>query len=272
MNPRQTLGVIGCGKMAFALLAGLVKSDHGYKQVIAFDVDDSRTTLMARELSVQPVQSNREVVKQADVVLLAVKPNQVASVLDEIRDDFAESKLVVSIAAGITTQFIEARLNKNLPVLRVMPNTPCLVGEGAIAVSPGRFATSEHLEVGSRMFAAVGKAVVVPESYLDAVTAVSGSGPAYVYLVAEAMTDAGVEIGLPRDLARSLVIQTIRGSIAMLEATGEHPAVLREQVTSPGGTTIAGLRQLEENGLRGAFFKAIRRAYERSLEMGKAGS
>lgn len=269
MKQRTVLGLIGCGKMAYALVSGLIKSGHGFESIIGFDVDESRKELFVKEFAVQAVGSNQEVASQADVVVLAVKPNYVNLVLDEIRNDLATDTLLVSIAAGIPTSFIEQRTGEKPAVIRVMPNTPCLIGEGASAVARGRFVTPEDEELVLRMFSSLGKALTVPESYMDAVTALSGSGPAYIYLVAEAMVDAGVEIGLPREIARSLVVQTMKGAVAMMEASGEHPAVLKDQVTSPGGTTIAGVCELEEHGLRKAFFRAVRRAYERSMELGK---
>lgn len=269
MNSRQNLGVIGCGRMAYALLAGLTRSGHQFARLAGSDVDAARAELCARDFGMQVAASNAEVAGSADVLVLAVKPAQVPVVLDDIRDRVRPGTLLVSIAAGVATSDIERRLPAGVAVVRVMPNTPCLVGEGASAVARGASASAADEGLVLQMFAALGQAVAVPESAMDAVTALSGSGPAYVYLVAEAMVDAGVEVGLPRDLARALALQTLKGSVAMLQTTGEHPAVLREQVTSPGGTTIAGLRQLEEGGLRAAFFRAVRSAYQRSIELGR---
>ena len=268
MNYR-VLGVIGCGNMAYALVKGLKAAGSGFEATVGFDISPARLELFQRELAVEPVSSNEEVVKRADVVLLAVKPAQVRQVLSEIKDQLTVNKLLVSIAAGVSTACIEEMIEQGVPVVRVMPNTPCLVGQGFSAVAAGRAASVEDEEVVAEMLAAVGEVCRVPESYMDGVTALAGSGPAYIYLVAEAMTDAGVEVGLPRDLARTMALKTMVGAVAMMEITGRHPAVLREEVTSPGGTTIAGLRELEENGLRRAFFRAIRRAFERSVELGR---
>ncbi len=265
----KILGVIGCGNMAYALVKGLKEAGFGFESMVGFDINPDRLELFQRELGVEPVSSNEEVAQRADVVLLAVKPAQVGQVLGEISSRLTREKLLVSIAAGISTAFIEEAIGRPVPVVRVMPNTPCLVGRGVSAISAGKAASLENEELVARMLSAVGEVCRVPESYMDGVTALAGSGPAYIYLVAEAMTDAGVEVGLPRDLARTLASKTMAGAVAMMEITGRHPAVLREEVTSPGGTTIAGLRELEENGLRKAFFRAIRRAFERSIELGR---
>ncbi|MGI6487680.1 MAG: pyrroline-5-carboxylate reductase [Syntrophomonadaceae bacterium] len=269
MKGRKVLGIIGCGQMASALVAGLSKAGHAFERVIGFDIDRSRLELLGRDFALEGMASNREVAVQADLMVLAVKPDQVGTILNEIHDSLQGDELLVSIAAGITTDMLENSVGKELGVVRVMPNTPCLIGEGATAVAGGQFASADDRELVVKMFSTMGTAVLVPETYLDAVTAVSGSGPAYIYLVAEAMIDAGVDVGLPRALARSLVLQTMKGSVAMLEESGQHPAVLKDQVTSPGGTTIAGVRELEGNGLRRAFFRAVRQAWERSIELGK---
>ncbi|HOV43173.1 MAG TPA: pyrroline-5-carboxylate reductase [Syntrophothermus lipocalidus] len=265
----RVLGVVGCGNMAYALVKGLTQSRFDFETIVGFDVNPARLNLFRQEFSVKLVSSNQEVAEQGDIIVLAVKPGQIRQVLEEVKDKLTSDKLLVSIAAGISTSLIEEVAGSHVPVIRVMPNTPCLVGRGISAIAAGTGASVEHEEVVARMFAAVGEVCRVPESYMDAVTALSGSGPAYIYLVAEAMSDAGVEVGLPRDLARLMALKTIAGAVAMMEVTGKHPAVLREDVTSPGGTTIAGLRELEENGLRKAFFRAVRRAFERSMELGR---
>lgn len=261
-----SLGVIGCGKMAYALVKGL--SAIGFKSLHVNDSDPGRGELFATEFGAR-VLPKQDVIRQSAIILLAVKPQQLSVVMAETRGCWEESKLLVSVAAGIPTSYLEEAAGTALPVVRVMPNTPCLVGQGVSALSPGRHATAMQLEQVQSMFSSVGLAVILEEKYLDAVTAVSGSGPAYVFLTIEAMINAAINIGLDASLARQLVLGTIRGSLAMVEHSGEHPAILREQVCSPAGTTIAGVRQLEARGLRSAFFDAIDQAYRRSLELGK---
>lgn len=263
------LGVIGCGNMGYALLKGIVNGDEPrYSSIYISDINAARTDLFNREFEAV-IESNRETVANADIVFLAVKPGQVKEVLTTTREQWQPHKLLISIAAGISTQLIENVIGSEIPVVRVMPNTPCLVAEGVSAVCGGKYATPEHLQLVEAMFNNLGLAIIIEEKYLDAVTAVSGSGPGYAYLVAEAMIDAAVNMGLSSEIARKLVVNTIRGSMTMLQKNCEHPAVLKAQVTSPGGTTIAGLRQLEENGIRKAFFAAVESAYERSVEQGK---
>ena len=201
--------------------------------------------------------------------MLVVKPQDVAELLPEIASTMAPGTLVVSLCAGITIAQLEADLPAGTPVVRVMPNTPAQVGEGMAALSPGSHASQEHLAHASDILTAVGRAVVVPERYQDAVTAVSGSGPAYLFYVVEAMIDAGVMLGLPRDITTQLVVQTMYGSAKLLLESGEHPALLRERVTSPGGTTAAALRQLEDHRVKAAFMTALEAARDRSKALSK---
>lgn len=261
-----TLGVIGCGKMAYALVKGL--SGAGFDSLLVNDSDSSRSELFVSEFTAT-AGSKQDVIQKSAIILLAVKPQQVKAVMDEITGCWEESKLLVSVAAGIPTVMLEEAARIKLPVVRVMPNTPCLVGQGVSALSPGQYATPVQLQQVQMMFSSVGLALTLEEKYLDAVTAVSGSGPAYIFLVIEAMINAAVNVGLDAAAARQMVLGTVRGSLAMMDNTGEHPAVLREQVCSPAGTTIAGVRQLEANGLRKAFFEAVDQACSRSLELGK---
>ncbi|GAA3172305.1 pyrroline-5-carboxylate reductase [Rhodococcus baikonurensis] len=227
---------------------------------------------MIAEYSIR-VSSVADAAEGADVIVIAVKPNDVESALTALTKvdlDGDLEQLIVSLAAGIPTGFFETRLPAGFPVVRVMPNTPMLVGEGVSVLSPGRHVKAEHLELVRGILGSVGKVVTVPESQIDAVTAVSGSGPAYFFLVAEAMIDAGVGLGLTRPVATELVVQTMVGSAAMLDRTGDSATDLRAAVTSPGGTTAAALRQLEAGGLRTAFFDALDAAKSRSAAMGAA--
>lgn len=264
----QALGIIGCGKMAYALVKGIDCSpDFNVGGLLVNDVNPSRTALFAAEFK-STAMEQWELVKHSTTVILAVKPQQIADVLDLTRDAWTEDKLLISIAAGVKTGTIEGLLDAPVPVVRIMPNTPCLVGAGVSAYCPGKYARSEDLELVGKVFSTMGLAVPMEEKSMDAVTAVSGSGPAYAFLVVEAMMNAAVQVGLDINTSRALVLKTLAGSIKMLEDTGEHPAILREQVCSPAGTTIAGIRQLEAKGMRAAFFHAIEAAYLRSIELG----
>jgi pyrroline-5-carboxylate reductase len=267
--PGSTLGIIGCGKMAYALMQGIKREQGGSFAVIyCNDIDPQRLDLFNQEFGALAV-SGRELVDKSDLVVLAVKPQQVWQVLEKLEGSWRDGTLLVSIAAGIKTADLERALKTRLPVVRVMPNTPCLIGSGICAVAAGSQAKPQELERVRDLLASMGKALILEEKYMDAVTAVSGSGPAYAYLVLEAFINAAINVGLDAALAKKLVVDTFRGSIDMVEQSEEHPAQLREQVCSPAGTTIAGVRQLEAGGLRRAFFDAVEQAYLRSIELGQ---
>jgi pyrroline-5-carboxylate reductase len=214
--------------------------------------------------------TNAEAAAKADTVILVVKPQDMRDLLTEIAPVVSSSTLIVSLAAGVDTASIEERLPEGTAVVRVMPNTPAQVDEGMAAISPGAHSDEEHLARVSELMSATGRVVIVPERYQDAVTAISGSGPAYLFFVVEAMIEAGVHLGLPRDTATELVVQTMLGSAKLLRETGEHPTVLRERVTSPGGTTAAAIRQLEDHKVRAAFITAMESARDRSRELARA--
>jgi len=264
-----TLGVIGCGNMSYALLRGISRSTELTPQKIYInDLNESRLHLFENEFKAVSA-AKADLISAADIVILGVKPNQIRESLADTIDCWQENKILLSIAAGIRTGFLESLLSPNVVrVIRAMPNTPCLAGEGMTGLCAGSTATAADLEKIKSLFAASGRAIIVKEQDMDAVVAVSGSGPAYVFLMIEAMIEAAVSVGLSSATARELVLQTVKGSVAMLEETGEHPAILKQQVTSPGGTTIAALRQLEEGGIRRAFFDAIEAARNRSIELG----
>jgi len=261
------LGIIGCGKMGYALLKGITQNSGEYDIIYACDTASERIQLFVQEFGAIPAD-RQQVAADADIVILAVKPAQVKKILNETAFAWNNDKLLISIAAGIKTASIEKELGKPVRVVRVMPNTPCLVGEGVSAIAGGKYASPNDLQTVQNMVEKLGLSLIIDEAYMDAITAVSGSGPAYVFLLVEAMMDAALSLGLSRDICRSLVLQTFKGSLSMLEETGEHPAVLKAQVTSPGGTTIAGLRELEAGGIREAFFAALERACQRSIELG----
>lgn len=264
------IAVIGGGRIGEALIAGLLESGHAVRDLVVAEKFESRAAELASTFGVLTT-TIEEASENADVIVLAVKPSDVDSVITEVAKidlDGDREQLIVSLAAGVPTARFEPKLPAGFPVVRVMPNTPMLVGEGVSVLAPGRYAKAEHLKLVEKILSAVGKVVTVKESQLDAVTALSGSGPAYFFLVAETMIDAGVGLGLTREVASALVIQTMVGSAAMLDRSDETPTELRYAVTSPGGTTAAAVRKLEEKGLRTAFFDALSAANDRATEMG----
>jgi pyrroline-5-carboxylate reductase len=238
-------------------------------QVWVSDVRPDRAPELARQLGVQAAPNNLEAVQAAEVVLVSVKPQDVPGLLGEVGADVRADQLVLSIAAGVTLRTLERLLPHHPPVIRVMPNTPALVQAGMAVLAPGSRAAAEHEAIALRLFGALGRAIVLPERYLDAVTALSASGPAFLAIVAEALSDAGVRVGLPRDVSHLLAAQTMLGTGRMLAETGMHPALLKEAVTSPGGTSIAGVHAMERGGIRALLMDAIVAATERSAELGR---
>lgn len=269
--PIPSLASVGAGAMASALLrawlrAGLLKAES----VVAVDILPARRQGLEEELGVRSSDSVSAGVARAQVVLVAVKPQHVMDVLPDIRAGLSPDTLVVSIAAGVPLALLEEGLGADTAVVRVMPNTPCLVGCSAAALSPGKRARAAQTELVLKLFRTVGRAFVLDESLLDAVTGLSGSGPAYVYLMIEALAEGGVAAGLPRDVALELSAQTVLGAAQMVLETKEHPARLREAVTSPAGTTAAGVRVLEKGALRAQLIEAVLAAAARSEELGLA--
>jgi pyrroline-5-carboxylate reductase len=262
----ETVAVLGAGKMGEALLSGLLRGGRAPGDLFFTERHPERRTALENRYGVRGVDT-AEAARQAETLLIAVKPQEMDALLDELGPAATASNLVISIAAGITTAFIEARLATGVPVVRVMSNTPALVDEAMSAVAAGAHASEEHLEHAEKLLRAVGKVVRVPESQLDAVTALSGSGPAYFFYLVEAMIDAGILLGLPRAIAADLIVQTAVGAAVMLRDSGEHPVQLREAVTSPGGTTIAAIRELENHGVRAALLAALEAARDRSREL-----
>ncbi len=263
------IAILGAGVMGETVLSGLVRAGWSPERIVATDRRPERQVELSARYGIVMLE-NVEAVAGADTVVVVVKPQDVPDLLVEISPALRPGALVVSLAAGVDTASMEAALPEGTPVVRVMPNTPAQVDQGMAALSPGSASTEEHLTRVSAILSATGRVVVVPERYQDAVTAVSGSGPAYVFLLAEAMIEGGVHLGLPRDTATELVVQTLLGSATLLRETGEHPALLRERVTSPGGTTAAALRQLEEHKVRAAFLTAMEAARDRSRELAEA--
>src|SRR3954454_1952276 len=247
----STTAIIGAGVMGETLLSGLIRAGRPVSELLVGEKRPERAQELAEKYAVSVV-SNIDAAQGADTIALVVKPQDMAAVLDEIAGVVKPGQLVVSLAAGITTSFLESRLPEGVAVVRVMPNTPALVDEGMAAISRGAHCDESHLELAEGLLAATGRVIRVPEKQQDAVTAISGSGPAYLFFVVEAMIEAGVHMGLPRGTATELVVQTVVGSAKLLRETGEHPTVLRERVTSPGGTTAAAIRELEDHKVRAA--------------------
>jgi len=270
MAAKLTIGFLGAGKMATALAKGFIKAGLTTpKQVVASDSIEAARKYFARETGAKVTGSNLDVIRLAKVVFLAVKPGNVAELLEEIREDFSGKHLLISIAAGVPIAKLETGLGKAARVIRVMPNTPALVGCSATAFALGTSANAADARLAEKLFLAVGIAFQLKESLLDAVTGLSGSGPAYVYLMIEALSDGGVAAGLPRDVATKLAAQTVLGSAQMVLETGQHPGELKDAVTSPGGTTIEGLHELEKGKVRGALINAVRAASEKSKKLGQ---
>ena len=265
------IGFLGAGKMATALAKGFVRAGLSKaNQIIASDPVEGARAAFAKETGAKTTTSNVEVAKFANILVLAVKPGNVSELLEEIRSTFSEKHLLISIAAGVPIAKMEASLGNSPRVIRVMPNTPALVGASATAFALGKAATKADGELAQKLFSSVGIAYQLKESLLDAVTGLSGSGPAYVFMTIEALSDGGVAAGLPRDVATQLAAQTVFGSAKMLLETGLHPGVLKDQVTSPGGTTIEGLHELEKGQIRAAFISAVRAATDKSKKLGQS--
>jgi pyrroline-5-carboxylate reductase len=265
------IAILGGGKIGEALLSGLLRGKRAPSDIVVSEKHPERSAYLAETYGVQ-VTDVPGAVKQADTLLLAVKPQDIDKLLAEMAPVIESRHLVVSVAAGVTTKHVERALPDGVPVVRCMPNTPALVDQAMTAVAGGAHAGDQHLAVAESLLGAVGRVVRVPETQLDAVTALSGSGPAYFFYLVEAMIDAGILLGLPRALAAELIVQTAVGSATMLRDSGEHPVQLREAVTSPGGTTIAAIRELEVHGVRAALLAAIEAAARRSRELGAEDS
>lgn len=270
MLSRKTIGVIGCGNMGEALVRGLLNMKVvAASAITASTPREQRRAFLKKEYKINVTASNVDVVKKSDILILAVKPQILHNVIREIARHVSKKALVISVAAGITAAAIEKSFGKNSRVVRVMPNVPALVGAAATGISGGVHATKEDMEVTQKIFDAVGSSYVVDEYLMDGVTGLSGSGPAYVFLIIEALSDAGVKVGIPRHIAQPLAAQTVMGAAKLLIDTGMHPGRLKDMVTSPGGTAIAGLHTLEEGGLRTTIMNAVEDATHRSIELGQ---
>jgi pyrroline-5-carboxylate reductase len=261
----MTVAIIGAGVMGETLLSGLIRGGRDAADLMVGEKRPERAAELREKYGVTVVANT--VAAAADTVVLVVKPQDMPDVLTEIAPHLRPGQLLVSLAAGIPTRAIEQHIPEGVAVVRVMPNTPALVDEGMAAISAGSHCDDEHLAVAEELLRTTGRVVRVPEKQQDAVTAISGSGPAYLFFVVEAMIEAGVHLGLPRTTATELVVQTVVGSAKLLRETGTHPTVLREQVTSPGGTTAAAIRELEDHKVRAAFITAMEAARDRSIAL-----
>ena len=271
MGADLRIGFLGAGKMALALAKGFIHAGLAkVEDLIASDPVEGARAAFTKESGAKATTLNSEVVKYSNVLILAVKPDQTKDVLAEIQSHFSEKHLLLSIAAGVPLARLESALPAGARVIRVMPNTPALVGASATAFALGKSARPDDGQLAQKLFSSVGVAYQIKESLLDAVTGLSGSGPAYVFLMIEALSDGGVAAGLPRDIATRLAAQTVLGSAKMLLETGLHPGTLKDMVTSPGGTTVEGLHELEKGKVRSALISAVRAATEKSRRLGQS--
>jgi len=264
----KKVAVLGAGKMAGILMQALLKeqilSPQHTRATVAHE--DKAKTLSAK-FGVPVGTNNIEAIKGADIIFIGVKPQVVAGVIDEIREHVTPKQLIISVAASVPNSLIEKGLAAEVPVIRAMPNTPCLVGAGMTALAKGRHANSEHLDMAAAMFNVVGRTVIVDEKHMDAVTALSASGPAYIYIILESLAEAGVKVGLPRDIATLLAAQTALGAAKVVLETGDHPPLLKDAVTTPAGCTIDAIMELEEGKLRVTLIKAVVKATQRAKEL-----
>ena len=266
--PKVRVAVLGAGKMGGILLQAFLKQNlFSADQIHATVGHSERALALSTQWGVDVSTNNLEAARQSDLILLAVKPFQVPALIEEIRPALSKDKTLISIAASVKTQAIEEASGLEIGVIRAMPNTPSALGAGAAAVCRGRYVTSAQMELAERIFETVGRTVVVDEKHMDAVTGLSGSGPAYIYIIIEALAEAGVKVGLPRETATQLAAQTTFGAAKMVLETGYHPALLKDAVTTPAGCTIDGILELEEGGLRVTLIKAVMRATERAKQL-----
>ncbi len=271
MKIKKNIAIIGLGKMGNILVSSLIKNQAvAPEQVFGTDQRDEIALKTQEKYKIHVGADNQKAVAKSDIIILAVKPQIIKKVLTQILPELTEDKVIISIAAGISSAFIEKTLNKSIPVIRAMPNTASLVNAGMTVLFPGKFAKEEHLGASLEIFKSIGEVETIDrEDLMDAVTALSGCGPAYSYMVIESLTDGGVRMGLPREFAQKLAAQAILGGAKMVLETGIHPALLKSDVTTPGGVTIDGLVELEDGGFRIALIKAIERATQKSREISK---
>ncbi|MBI4482037.1 MAG: pyrroline-5-carboxylate reductase [Acidobacteria bacterium] len=262
------IALLGAGKIGEALIAGMMKAGTARPEEIwATGRRGDKIARLSEAYGVRCGTQNREAVRQANLIILAVKPQNVRDVLEEVREDLPREALLISVAASVGTAYIEKVVGEGRSVIRAMPNTPCLLREGMTVLSPGKHATEAHLETARQIFQSVGRVLVLEEKFMDAVTGLSASGPAYIYLILESLAEGGVKVGLSRGVAMELAAQTTVGAAKMVLETGEHPALLKDAVTTPAGCTIDGLLELEEGGLRVTLIKAVVKAAQRASQL-----
>lgn len=267
----KKIGFIGSGNMASVLIKGILKAGLvDEKSVFTSDIDPEKLESLKSEYGINTVfKDNKKIVEDCDIIVLAVKPQIMSRILSEIDEVLDSNKLVISIAAGISTEYIDSLTRNDLKIIRAMPNTPALIMEGATAICPGDNVSEDDLKLAREIFSAVGVVAVVDETQMDAVTGLSGSGPAYIFMMIEALSDAGVKMGLSRNVSMKLAAQTVMGAAKLQIETGMHPGRLKDMVTSPGGTAIAGIHTLEQGALRTTLINAVENATHRSKELGK---
>ncbi len=270
MLKKKTIGFVGAGNMAETLYSGLLSTGLALpQQIICSDIRQEHLDMLSKQSGITVTTDNRHVVQSADIIIIAVKPQTVADILKEIAADLDKSKVVISIAAGVPLAAMQEQLPASVRLVRAMPNVCVSVGQGATAIAAGEYAHEEDMDLAKAIFGAVGRCVTLPgDQLLDGVTGLSGSGPAYIFMVIDALADGGVKAGLARDVARELAAQTVLGAAKMLLETGAHPGELKDRVTSPGGTTIAGIHALEQGRLRSTLIQAVQEATRRSKELG----
>lgn len=264
----KKLAVLGAGKLGETLIKGLLDADViDVGNVVVTAGHQPRLDYLRERFGVEATLSNAEAAESADIVLISVKPQTVPQVVMEISDAMRPAQLLISVAASVSAAFIEKHLASPVPVIRAMPNTPCMLNKGMTGISPGKNASTEHIELARFIFDAVGRTVVADEKHMDAITGLSASGPAFIYIIIESLAEAGVKVGLPRDIATELAAQTVVGAGSMVLETAEHPAKLKDSVTTPAGCTIDGILELEEGGLRVTLIKAVVKATHRAKEL-----
>ena len=265
------VAILGAGKMGGILLQAFLKNNLlSPDQIVATVQHPERALALSAQFGVEVTTDNAAAAAFADIILIGVKPIQVPGIIEQIKPGLTPAKLIISFAASVTTASIEQAAGCELAAVRAMPNTPAMIGAGVTALCPGHFVSAEHMAIAQRIFSTVGRTVVVDEKHMDAVTGLSGSGPAFLYIIIEALAEAGVNVGLPRDVATLLAAQTTLGSARMVLETGYHPALLKDQVTTPAGCTVDGILELEEGGLRVTLIKAVKRATQRAKELASA--
>jgi pyrroline-5-carboxylate reductase len=268
MKTRKKIAVLGAGKIGQTLVAGILEAKvAAQSDVVVVTKHQQTLDAVKKRFGVKGTLSCAEACEKADVVLISVKPQSIREVLAEIDAVVTRDKLVITTVASVPTTFVEGALGEGVPVIRTMPNTPCLIRRGMVAIAPGKHVKKPHLDLAEAVFGALGRTVVLDEKHLNAVTGLSGSGPAFMYIIVEALAEGGVKVGLPRDVATLLAAQTMMGSGAMVLETGEHPSLLKDAVTTPAGCTIDGILELEEGGLRVTLIKTVVKATQRAAEL-----